>query len=148
MRGPAAALAARVPRFERRAERGAVVAGGGLDEHVLERRVLPDLAVGDAVHRAAAGEAEASDRHARVHAAQHVKRGVFEHALHRRGEILVRATSTGSSGRRAGPEQIDQPVGVDIRDGRLARIPAHRDLAGPMAEVVEVEREAAAGRRA
>src|SRR5207249_3578734 len=47
-----------VPRGERRSERRSVVAGRRLDEHVAETRLLADFAVCDAVHRAAAGQAE------------------------------------------------------------------------------------------
>src|SRR5439155_18225382 len=47
-----------MPDVERRAESRAVVAGRRLNEDVPEVRARPDLAVGDAVHCAAAGEAE------------------------------------------------------------------------------------------
>ena len=47
-----------VPDVERRAERRAVVARRRLDVDLAERRALADLAVGDAVHRAAAGQAQ------------------------------------------------------------------------------------------
>src|SRR5262249_22924215 len=54
-----ARLAARaVPRMQRGAEGRAVVAGGRLDEDVAKIGALADLAVGHAVHRAAAGEAQ------------------------------------------------------------------------------------------
>ena len=48
-----------------------------------------------------------------MHAAQDVKRRLFEHALHRRGDVLV-ALVTGSSG-GARTQAIDQPVGEDVR---------------------------------
>src|SRR5439155_26658531 len=43
---------------ERRAQGRAIVRGGRLDEDLAERGPLPDLPVGDAVHGAAAGQAE------------------------------------------------------------------------------------------
>src|SRR6185436_207300 len=64
----------------RRAQRGAVVAGRRLDEHLLEWRVPADFPVRDAVHRASAGEAERIGRHSC-------------------------ALETLSSGRRAGPSR-------------------------------------------
>ena len=45
-------------RRERRAERAARIAGRRLDPDVLEGAVAQDLAVGDAIERDAAGEAE------------------------------------------------------------------------------------------
>ena len=47
-----------MPDEQRRAQRAAGVAGGGLDPDVLERALAQDAAVADAVQRDAAGQAE------------------------------------------------------------------------------------------
>ena len=79
-----------MPHVERGAERGAVVAGGRLDVDLAERRVLADLAVGDAVHRAAAGQAQPRLPASRACTpSQHVERGLLEDRLQRRGDGLV-----------------------------------------------------------
>jgi hypothetical protein len=70
-----------VPDMERRTQRGAVIAGGGLDVHVGERRFGADLSVGDAVHGAAAGQAQSRIADARMQCPQNPERSLFVHTL-------------------------------------------------------------------
>ena len=60
-KGPAAAEL--VPDRKGRADRAAGIAGGGLDVNASKRRHPPDLAVGDRVHRAAAGQRDIRQVH-------------------------------------------------------------------------------------
>ena len=78
-----------------------------------------------------------------MRAAEHVKRRLLEDVLQRGGQILV-AARDGLVGLAGRAKQIDEPLGVDVRDRRLAVVPRHRDLARPVPEVLEVEVEPAA----
>ena len=62
---------------EGRAQRAAGIAGGGLDPDVVEAPVAQDLAVGDAVQRDAAGQAQV--RHPGLRCAR--ARGQAQHDL-------------------------------------------------------------------
>ena len=127
---------------ERGAERGAVVAGRRLDEDVAEAGLLADLAVGDAVHRAAAGEAEARAAGGLLHVPEHVERRVLERDLQRGGDRLVlRLERLVAPARRT--EQRFELRREDRADRRLAVLPRHLHAFRPVPEVRQVQLEAA-----
>ena len=70
-----------VPRGQRSAEGRSVVAGCGLDEDLAKLGVFADFAVRHAVHRAAAGQAQAGGPCRLAHVVQHVHRHVLEDRL-------------------------------------------------------------------
>src|SRR5262245_3240438 len=85
---PAASTLA-MPDMQRRTQRRAVVARGGLDVYVGERRLGADLAVGDAVHRASASEAQPRTADALMQCAQNPECSLFVDALQRGGNRLM-----------------------------------------------------------
>ena len=100
----------------------AVIACGGLHKYLAKRGVCADLAVGHAVHGAAACQAECLHRDPRVYSTQHVERGQFEHLLHGGREVLMPACHrlVGLSRRS---EQLDESIRVDVWRGRLTLVP-------------------------
>ncbi len=131
-----------MPDRQGRAERRPVVAGRRLDAHVGKGRVFPDLAVHDAVERAAPGEGQPALPRAAVNAAEDVERGRFEDRLGRGGDGLV-ARLDRLVGPARGTEQPLELRGPDAADHGLAAVPGHVDAARVVAEIPEVQLEAA-----
>ena len=78
-----------VPDVQRRADRRAGVVRRRLDVDVLERRAIEDHAVGDAVERDAAGQADLLEPGALVDGVEQREVALFEHQLNRRRQIRV-----------------------------------------------------------
>src|SRR5712692_8611820 len=108
----------------RGANGGAVIARGRLDEQLLERSPLPDLAIGRAVQRHAAGQAErevastAARRGAEtpVEVVEHVEKRLFQTRLERGGYILMVRCQLGIRKSRR-TECIDVSSREDRADG-------------------------------
>ncbi len=76
----------------------------------LERRVRPDLSVGDAVHRAPAGEAQCVRRNARVCAAQDVERRRLRYTRCTDAAMFSCTAAHRFVGAPCRTEQIDQAI--------------------------------------
>jgi hypothetical protein len=134
-----------VPHGQRCPKRRAVVARRRLDVDLLERRLRPNLAVRDAVHRAPACQAEPVMRHARMGPAQDMEGGLLEARLQRGGEIfVVRGDRILRPPGR--PEQLLERGRPHVADDRRALVPLHQHLLGPVPEVLQRQRKAAARR--
>ena len=78
-----------MPHHIGRADRAAGISGGGLHVDAAKRRHAPYLAVGDGIHRAAAGECDVGQAKALLQRADQMKERLFIHRLHRAGDIAV-----------------------------------------------------------
>ena len=127
-----------MPDVQGRADRRAGVVRRGLDVDVLERRALEDHAVGDAVQRHAAGQADLLQPGSLVHVVQQREVALLEHELHRGRQVGVPVLELAPRhARRA--EHVDHLLRIDRPERRLAAVPGHLDAFGVVDEVVEVE---------
>ena len=104
-----------------------IVAGGGLDIHLPKRRLLADLAVGDAVHGAAARQAEPRLPRPRVQPPEHVEDGPLEDGLKRCRDGLVPGRE-GSAGCRARPRRSSS---FGRKTGSMAGAPSSQVMRMP-----------------
>ena len=88
---------------ERRAERAAGVAGRGLHPDMLEGAVAQHLAVGDAIERDAAGEAEILHAGLARERAREPQHDFLGRHLDGGGEVHVALRERSTSGLRGGP---------------------------------------------
>src|SRR5207302_8174655 len=116
----------------------AVVGGCRLNPDLLERGLLADPAVGDAVERHPAGHDEAWVAVAGIQPAEHLEEHLFEPRLDTGGKIPI----TGAHLRARGPprpEDLLHPPRPQRPELRCPRLPGHLDPVAVMREVVEVE---------
>ena len=116
---------------ERRAERAAGVAGRRLDPDLVEAAVAQDLAVGDAIERDAAGEAEIRLRRSRARAS---------------ASAAARPPRSPPGSRRPGPCGAGSavPRGVARRPAeQLVELLVGHGQAGAIVEIAQVEPERA-----
>ena len=118
-----------MPDRERRAERAAGVAGGRLHPDVLEGAVAQDLAVGDAIERDAAGEAEIVEAVLARQRARQPQHHLLGHRLDRGGDVHVE--------RR---EQFLGPV-AHRRAEQIGELLVGHGQTGAIVEIVEIEPE-------
>ena len=78
-----------VVRVERRPEGAAAVARRGMDVDLLERRFTENAAVGDAVQRNAAGEAEPPEARLAMGGARHRQQNFLGHQLDAGGDVRI-----------------------------------------------------------
>src|SRR5438067_4594231 len=78
-----------VPDCKGRADGAARVAGRGLYVDAPERRHSPHLAVGDRVHRAAAGQRKIGQSAALLQDTEEVKKCLLVHDLRRAGDVAM-----------------------------------------------------------
>ena len=138
-RGPAEH---RVLDPERGADGGAVVARRRLDEDLLERRPLEDLAVRGRVEGAAAREREARELRAGVEVVQDVEVDLLEDDLRARRDVRPLPEEVRVVRPAGRAEELDELVGVDAPEHGRA-LPAHLDALAVVEEVGGVERVAA-----
>ena len=120
-----------MPDRQRGAERAAGIARGRLHPDVLERAVAQDLAVGDAVERDAAGEAEVVEAVFARQRARKPQHHLLGHRLDRGGDVHV--------------ERREQFLGrvAHRRAEQVGEFPIGHGQAGAIIEIVEVEPEGA-----
>jgi hypothetical protein len=119
-----------VPVGERRPERAAGVAGRGLDPEVVEDALAQELAVGDAVERHAAGEAEVALAGHRARPPRQLRDRFLRHLLDRAREVHL----------AAGDARLRRPRRA-AEEGGEAVVGHHQAV--EVAEVVHVEAEGA-----
>ena len=101
-----------VPDEPRRAERSPRIAGRGLNPDALERSLLQDPAVADAVQRHAAGQAQVPHAGLAVEMPRRPQHGVLGHLLDRGGEIHVAlGEQRVRLARRAAKQRVELPGG-------------------------------------
>ena len=102
--------------------RTAGIARSRLHIDPAKRRQPADLAIGNGVHRASAGERDIAQREPLLQRAEQVKKRRFIGRLHRMGDVAV-AILERVPGPAARPQQIFQRRGKQIRELRRARRP-------------------------
>ncbi len=127
---------------EGRSQGGAGVAGRGLDVNVLDVRPVEELAVGERVHGAAAGQGQARQAGPPLEGAHQGEEALLVDGLERGGEVLValRQLLVRAPGR---PQELLQRRGEDPAELGVAVLPGHVHALGEVAEVAEVEPERA-----
>jgi hypothetical protein len=131
-----------MPHVERGAESGAVIAGGGLNVHVPERRLRTDLSVGDTVHRASTGQTQSRTADAPMQCAQDPERRLLVHALQRRGNRFVALFERLPCATCRTKQQLEFR-GKHSPDLRRPVVPRHRHPARPVREIRQIETELA-----
>ncbi len=129
-----------VPDVVGGADRGAGVADGGWGVEALDLGLAQEPPVRDRVERDAAREAEVAEARALEEPRDQVEVDLLEALLQRGGDVHVPLLDR--IARLAGrPERLDEPVGEDRRDRRLALVPDHVDALLVVGEPVEIEEE-------
>src|SRR5262249_51135740 len=133
-----------MPHPRRGTERRAVVARCRLDVDISKWCALADLAVGDAVHAAATGEAQTRIARTLPESVEHMECALLEHRLNgtRQGLVRLREGLVGPSRRAEEPLQF---LGEHAAQLRIALVPLHLDAFAPMAEILEAKTEEAVG---
>src|SRR5262249_14967259 len=126
------------PDIESSADGRACIVRGRLDVDVAEIGLLKDHSVRDTVQRYAAGQADRALSSLLLHVVHQSEVDLFEHLLGGGGQVHMARRNLGSRNSRLA-KCIDELLGVDGSERRLAAGPSHLDAFRVMAEVVEVE---------
>ena len=120
----------------------ASVAGRGLHVDVLEQRHAPDLAVGDRVHRTAAGERDVRQLVTLVENVQQIEERLFVHRLRRTPDVAMTVFDRFAR-TSARPEKLLQRGGEEVCELGRSAAPFERDTFVVVAKVLHLQREGA-----